>query len=297
MLSKSSSLGENFILIPDADWIELQISRSRGSSYFSRRDAPKAPQRLPLPSLINPLYDSAKTMVLYTLTAVGPTNTINKKLTPNLSRMNANANAELWDAIQTSLVPRPTDVWPCWSHNSLAQFREDGYTVMYPYEKRKEARWQLAELAKVFGQSVIYEFVTFSETSSKLEDGSGTIGFASASSSGTSGGGSIRGGEGFGATEERLVGKDGSTIIIPALPNRRSDMMIRRTINTSTSSMTALNVMQDAELPTVVMRRVKDLPVEDELTMREWEGPPLEKIVWKMTMLEENVWTKKRTSR
>ena len=35
MLIKSSSLRENFILISDADWIELQISRSKASAMKS----------------------------------------------------------------------------------------------------------------------------------------------------------------------------------------------------------------------------------------------------------------------
>jgi hypothetical protein len=81
----------------------------------------------------------------------------------------------------------------------------------------------------------------------------------------------------------RRVGKDGSAIVIAPLPKGRTDVMIRTTIPTDPeagrgSSQSRSN--KPAGKPVVVMRRVKDLPVEDELTSRDWEGPPLEDIVW-----------------
>ena len=70
------------------------------------------------------------------------------------------------------------------------------------------------------------------------------------------------------------VGKDGySSIVIPPISNGRSDVMIRRTLSIRER-------WEEGDEPVVVMRRVKDLPVEDELTMREFEGPALEEIVW-----------------
>lgn len=175
--------------------------------------------------------------------------------------MNGKANADLWDALQKRLTsPRPVDAWPCWNHNSLAKFREDGYVVMYPLGQRKEARRQLVKLAREFGQEVIYEFATLSET--PLDGAAGAQG------------GSLRGGLEARAGSVRRIGKDGSALVIPALPDGRSDVMIRRTISTSAST------KNGDEEPTVVMRRVNDLPVEDKLTMRGWEGPPLHQIVW-----------------
>jgi hypothetical protein len=258
-------------MIPDADWIELQIIRSKAASmqsnsgggflstFFQKSsstyDAPrKPPKRLPLPSTIDPVYNSTASMVLFSITPTSKAESDSKY-----------ANTILWQAIQRSLRPRPIDVWPCWSHNSLAQFREDGYTVMYPYSMRQEARMGLTKLAKNLDQSILYEYITWSESSSHADVG---------------GGDKIQVGGGGGSVEERagsvrLVGKDGSAIVIPALPNGRSDVMIRRTLSTHPSSSDA------GQEPAVVMRRVKDLPVEDELTMREWEGPPLEKITLK----------------
>jgi len=276
MLSKFSSLRENVILIPDTDWVELQISRSRAkqdsSGLFQKKKevAPKPPKRLPLPSKIDPQFESYG-MVLYSLTAANFDGRSpapqNKELTPNISRMNGKANADLWDALQKRLTsPRPVDAWPCWNHNSLAKFREDGYVVMYPLGQRNEARRQIVKLAREFGQEVIYEFVTLSETPS--DGAGGGVGGTGAQ------GGSLRGGPETRAGSVRRIGKDGSALVIPALPDGRSDVMIRRTISTSASTENG-----DGE-PTVVMRRVKDLPVEDELTMRGWEGPPLHQIVW-----------------
>ncbi|KAL3826667.1 hypothetical protein ACHAXA_001190 [Cyclostephanos tholiformis] len=279
MLSKYSSLRENFILIPDADWIELQIIRSKAamqptrpksdggflSSFFRKSSstyvAPrKPPKRLPLPSMIDPVHNSSESMVLFSFTRIPLT-----KSTDDVKH----ANAMLWRAIDRSLKPRPLDVWPCWSHNSLAQFREDGYTVMYPFSVRDEARMALTKLAKDLGRRVdsppvfrLYEYLTWSESSPNAN---------------------VQGEEGTSAKESagvlrlsgEFVGKDGSVIVIPALPNGRSDIMIHRTIPTASSTS---DVGQELA---VVMRRVKDLPVEDELTMREWEGPPIEEISMK----------------
>ena len=282
MLSSRSSLREDFILIPDADWIELQILRSKvasskfksdnnrggdgdgdGGGYFSSffrkqsnsaasydMTSRKPPKRLPLPPILDPVYNTTASIVLFTINC-GPLRQ-DKEM--------------VWRLLQSVLLPRPLDVWPSWSHNSLAQYREDGFTVMYPLRLRGEARIALTKLVnkKVVDQSYIYEYLTWSETTSQpnIGDSSG-----------------VRGGS-AGSVEERissvrLVGKDGSAIVIPKLPNGRSDIMIRRTISTTTDS-----VLSDPEdEPTVIMRRVMDLPVEDELTMKEWEGP-LEEIVW-----------------
>mmetsp|Transcript_2365 Transcript_2365/g.4166 ORF Transcript_2365/g.4166 Transcript_2365/m.4166 type:complete len:142 (+) Transcript_2365:312-737(+) len=135
---------------------------------------------------------------------------------------------------------------------------------MYPLGQRKEARRQLVKLAREFGQEVIYEFATLSGTPS------GTPSDVAAGAQG----GSLRGGLEARAGSVRRIGKDESALVIPALPDGRSDVMIRRTISTSAST------KNGDEEPTVVMRRVNDLPVEDELTMRGWEGPPLHQIVW-----------------
>ena len=274
MLSSRSSLREDFILIPDNDWIELQILRSkvasskfksdnsRGgddggflSSFFRKQSNSaasydmtprKPPKRLPLPPILDPVYNTTASIVLFTINC-GPLRQ-DKEM--------------VWRLLQSVLLPRPLDVWPSWSHNSLAQYREDGFTVMYPLRLRGEARIALTKLVnkKVVDQSYIYEYLTWSETTSQpnIGDGSG-----------------VRGGSAGSSSSVRLVGKDGSAIVIPKLPNGRSDIMIRRTISTSTDS-----VLSDPEdEPIVIMRRVMDLPVEDELTMKEWEGP-LEEIVW-----------------
>ena len=271
MLSKSSTLGENFILIPDVDWIELQITRNAVDEDAGLASSPGAPQRLPLPSILDPplayenvgnpamlsAFEGSSPVVLYSITASGNTRTSMGAATFSadaLSKFNVNSNTNLWHALLTSLVPRPMDVWPSWSHNSLAQVREDGFTLMYRTDDRMEARLSLTKLAREFGQRHIYEFETHKESS----DGDGP-------EPDEGGGGSIR-----------RVGNDGSVIIIPALPNDRSDVMIRRTISTAPKKPNK----PPEEEPTVVMRRVKEMPVEDELTMRTWEGPPLEEIKW-----------------
>ena len=61
ILGKSSSLREDMVLIPGADWVELQISwgranRKGASGLFGQdSDVPKPAQRLPLPSKLDPL--------------------------------------------------------------------------------------------------------------------------------------------------------------------------------------------------------------------------------------------------
>ncbi|KAL9180530.1 hypothetical protein ACHAXT_010983 [Thalassiosira profunda] len=249
MLSRSSSLRENFILIPDADWIELQMGRERAAlesggkgSFLRKKRAKKAkpPQRIPLPSLIDQPNDfalSASTgrVVVFTLTgANGMDLPKSAVMTVDSSKLNRNANANMWTAIQNRLTPRPNDVWACYQHNSLARHREDGFALMYPYDARAEARRALKRLAREFGQSVIHEFVTS---------------------------------ENHGGHE-----------LVPAkLSDGRSDVMIRRTISTSSAKGSSSSARNE---PVVVMRRVRDLPVEDELSLREWEGPPLEEVTW-----------------
>ncbi len=237
MLSKLSSIHENFILIPDTVWIELQISRRKVQS--SDNDSMKLPKRLPLPSVIDHDYSSPSSIVLFYVTAVNSTSLLlNNNINTNPSKRNIKLNTRLFESMQERLKPRPIDVWPCWAHNSLARFREDGLIVMYPAAKRREARITVKRLAKAFGQSTIYEFITTSDRTKS----------------------------------ERRVGSDGSEIIIPGLRNGRSDVMLRRSLSTDPSD-------KDGAGPAVVMRRVKNLAVEDELTMREWEGPPLDQVI------------------
>ena len=60
---------------------------------------------------------------------------------------------------------------------------------------------------------------------------------------------------------------------LPPLPRKQTDMMIRRTIRTS--------VKGPGKPPsdeTLVMRRVQDLPIEDDLTLRDYEGP--DDVIW-----------------
>lgn len=274
MLSSSSSLNENIILIPDNDWIELQISRnqarlqssSKGGFFFRSRanKVPEPPKRVALPSVIDPVQNSDEAMILYSITASN-SNDVPWSQIEDSSKLNTVANTNLWNAIQKRLKPKPLDAFPCWSHNSLSQFREDGFTLMYPESMRNEAKLALILLAEEFGQSSIYEYVSWTETPSDKDYG-------------TRG---IRGVERAGSI--RRVGKDGSAIVIAPLPKGRTDVMIRTTIPTDPeaglgSSQSRSN--KPAGEPVVVMRRVKDLPVEDELTSRDWEGPPLEDIVW-----------------
>jgi hypothetical protein len=290
MLSRRSSLRENLVLIPDADWIELHISRNQAStnsegrtSFFSRKRSsakdiiPKPPQRLPLPSLLDPIGDSTKYKVLFQLTASNGNNLPTGKGS-DVSKLNSNANFNLWNAIQNRLAPIPEDAWPSWSHNSLSQFREDSYTLMFPYSRRNEARKALVKLAGEFGQSSLYEFITWSETPTDSD-----YGFS---------GGGVRGDGAEGTMERagsvRRIGKDGSAIIIPSLPEGRSDVMIRSTIVVDEKS-----AETRGEYPSVVMRRVKDLPVEDELTMREFEGPSVDEISWSKQKLKNKTKTEK----
>ena len=275
MLSRRSSPRENFILIPDADWIELQISRNHASTnsdgrikFFSWKHSKsqgisKPPQRLPLPSVLDPVGDSTSSLVLFSLTASNGNNVPTKG--SDTSSLNTNANFNLWNAIQYRLIPEPVDAWPSWSHNSLAQYREDSFTLMYPYSKRREARSALVKLASEFGQSSFYEFTTWSEA-----PGSGDR-FSSSEQekAAMERAGSIR-----------RIGEDGSAIIIPPLPDGRSDIMIRNTIIVDEKSAES----RGGEYPSVVMRRVKDLPVEDELTMRDFEGPSVDEITWSKKM-------------
>lgn len=277
MLSRRSSPRENFILIPDADWIELQISRNHAAknsdgrtAFFkksSAKDAPKPPQRLPLPSVLDPIHDSTAALVLFSLTGVNGNNIPNKG--SDISNLNTNANLNLWNAIRYRLKPEPVDAWPSWSHNSVAQFREDGFTLMYPYSRRNVARNAMVKLAREFGQSSFYEFITWSETPTESD-----FGFSGGSD------------EEKGALERagsiRRIGEDGSAIIIPPLPGGRSDIMIRNTIIVDE---TAANT--GGEHPSVVMRRVKDLPVDDELTMREFEGPNVDEIIWSKKVISK----------
>ncbi|KAL7461838.1 hypothetical protein ACHAXS_002235 [Conticribra weissflogii] len=278
MLSHSSSLGENLILMPDSDWLDLQISRnqaiqasSRGFLSFFRKgavsdaDLPQPPKRLPLPPMLDPLYDSANSVVLYFITASNGKDIADQFDPANIlsvSELNTQANTKLWKDIQTRLNPKPSDAWPCWNQNSLAQFREDGFVLMYPMKRRVHAEKALKKLARDFGQSIFYEFITWTETPSESDFGTGSALTRVEDSIGRA---SER------ASSIRRVGKDGSAIIIPALPGGATDVMIRTTISVRGDQ---------ADVPAVVMRRVKDLPIEDELTMREFEGPPEDEVVW-----------------
>jgi hypothetical protein len=240
MLSKPSTLHENFLLIPDTVWVELQISRNKVQSRGKGNDAIKLPKRLPLPSVIDHEFSSPSSMVLFYVTAVNSTALLlSDNVNANPSKRNMRVNTRLFEAMQERLKPQPIGVWPCWAHNSLAHFCKDGLIAMYPSMKRKEARVTMKRLAKAFGQSTIYEFITTSDR----------------------------------AKSERRVGSDGSEIIIPGLRNGRSDVMVRRSLSTDAKD-------KDGAGPAVVMRRVKNLAVEDELTMRDWEGPSLEQVVW-----------------
>jgi hypothetical protein len=229
MLSGSSSVKENFILIPDSDWADLP---------------PKPLKRVALPPRLDPWNKPDSAMVLYTLSASNGNDLFT----------NTNANVNLWEAIRKQLKPKPLDAWPSWEHNSKLQFREDGFTMMYALRKREEAKSALIQLAEKFDQSMLYEFVAWNEGS------------------------------------DQDIGSVTPIAVDEQLQGGRTDIMIRRTISTS------LGVASDkrdlrgkaqsqkayaSKEPVLVMRRVTDLPVEDELTLREFEGPPLEEIVWK----------------
>jgi hypothetical protein len=76
---------------------------------------------------------------------------------------------------------------------------------------------------------------------------------------GTSAGGS--GGGTPGSKGQKSGGSNNNAVVIPSLPLWGSDVMIRRTISTNTaSSLPYLSVKKE---PTAVMKRVKDLPVEE----------------------------------
>ncbi|KAL7487279.1 hypothetical protein ACHAW6_012875 [Cyclotella cf. meneghiniana] len=228
MLSASSSLKENFILIPDADWIDLK---------------PKPPERLALPPRLDHRDKPDSAMILFSISASNGKDDLST---------NMDANINLWESIREQLHPKPIDVWPSWYHDAWSHFREDGFTLMYSIRKRDEAKRALIIMAEKFGQSSIYEFVAWNDfgydadsTSSKPEK------FA-----------------------ERLRGG-------------KTDVMIRTTISTQPDIVAVSNDRRGkaqkpviTEEPVLVMRRVKELPVEDELTLREFEGPPLEDILW-----------------
>jgi len=111
ILGKSSSLREDMVLIPGADWVELQISWGRANRKGASGLFGQAPQCLPLPSKLDPLsangLSSADGIVVYSLTAAN-FNSARVKSNDDLSRLNARANAALWDAIRNGLPP-PTD--------------------------------------------------------------------------------------------------------------------------------------------------------------------------------------------
>lgn len=137
---------------------------------------------------------------------------------------------------------------------------------MFRYNQRVHARKALKKLARDFGQSAFYEFVTWTDTPSQTDFGMG--------------GGGTRGSNAVDeaskrASSIRRIGKDGSAIIIPALPGGATDVMIRTTMSVNQEP------NDKSEVPALVMRRVRDLPVEDELTMRDFEGPPEDEIVWR----------------
>ena len=244
MLSKSSSLKENFILIPDADWMEYHRNQhgKASSNFFRKKSKQGSKSRMPLPSVLNTISggNTDDAMVLYTITASN-----GKKLpsssTSDIDKANSSANKNLWYAIQTRLLPQPSDAWASWSHNSMAKVRDDGFTLMYPMQRSGEVREALAKLANEFRQNMFYEFRPWSQL-----DNGGML----AEDDSKGGGGSILSG--------------------------MNDILIRRSILTK-----PLPTQAEDDEPTVVFRRVKDLQVEDELTMRKWHGPPIEDIVWK----------------
>ena len=211
MLSSSSSVRENVILVPDAAWLDLP---------------PKPPKRVALPPRLDPRGRASSTVVLFALSA--------SKNGSN-SAKNIHANTNLWNSIQNDLRPRPLDAWPSWYHNSGAHIREDGFTVMYSIRKRDEATSSLKQLAEEFGKPYFYEFVAWDES---FEE------------------------EGI-----EIMNTD-----IPPLPRKQTDVMVRRRIPTSSKATESSEVL--------VMRRVKDLPVENDLTLRDFEGPSTEDVVW-----------------
>ncbi|KAL3805564.1 hypothetical protein HJC23_005808 [Cyclotella cryptica] len=228
MLSASSSLKENFILIPDADWIDWK---------------PSPPERLALPLRLDHRDKPDAAMVLFSISA---SNSKDDLLT------NTDANIKLWEEIQDHLNPKPIDVWPSWYHDSSSHFREDGFTLMYSIRKRDDAKRALIIMAEKFGQSSLYEFVAWND---------------------------------FGYDAQRSAAKPRK--FAERLRGGKTDVMIRTTISTEPEITSGRNDRRGKaqkpvikEEPALVMRRVKELPVEDELTLREYEGPPLEDILW-----------------
>jgi hypothetical protein len=216
MLSSSSSVKENVILIPDTDWIEMP---------------PKPPKRIALPPRLGPRDRPESAMVLFSLSASSESN----------PSTNINGNTKLWESIRSELRPKPIDAWPSWYHNSSSHIREDGFTVMYSIRKRDEAKSSLTQLAEEFGQSSFYEFLAWDETNPDVD-----------------------------------IELDNADI--PRLPRKQTDIMIRKTIPTSASGR---GKSQDASASDVlVLRRVRDLPIEDDLTLRDFEGPPMDEIIW-----------------
>jgi hypothetical protein len=216
MLSSSSSVRENLILVPDSDWIDLP---------------PKPPKRVALPTRLDPRGRPDSAIVLFTLSA-------SKR--DGDTAMNTDANNNLWESIRSDLQPKPLDVWPSWYHNSVSHVREDGFTIMYPIRNRENAKNALKQLAEEVGKSQFYEFVTWDESS--IDDG------------------------------VVITNTD-----LPPLPRKQTDVMIRRTISTGTAGR---GKSQKNDVSVLVLRRVKDLPQEDDLTLRDFEGPALDDVVW-----------------
>jgi hypothetical protein len=216
MLSSSSSVRENIILVPDADWFDLP---------------PRPPKRVALPTRLDPRGRPDSAIVLFTLSASksdGDTTT------------NTNANNNLWESIRSDLQPKPLDAWPSWYHNSVSHVREDGFTIMYPIRKREDAKNALTQLTEEVGRSQFYEFVTFDESS---------------------------------IDEDVLI----TNVDLHPLPRKQTDVMIRRTISTGAAGR---GKSKENEESVLVLRRVQDLPQEDDLTLRDFQGPALDDVVW-----------------
>eukprot|EP00956_Cyclotella_meneghiniana_P005118 scaffold6373_cov46-Cyclotella_meneghiniana.AAC.1 len=213
MLSSSSSVRENFVLVPDTEWVNLP---------------PKPPTRVALPSRIDHGGHEESAMILLTISASKENNSPSS---------NTNANTQLWDSIRNDLRPKPLDAWPSWYHDSALHIRDDGFTLMYPSRRRDDAISSLMQLAEEFGQTAFYEFVAWDETSDDNMD-------------------------------IKVYNPN-----LPPLPRKQTDMMIRRTIRTSVKGPGKL---QSDEI--LVMRRVQDLPIEDDLTLRDYEGP--DDVIW-----------------
>ena len=204
---------------------------------------PKPPERLALPPRLDHQDKPDSAMILFTISASNDKDGLST---------NTDANIKLWESIQEQLHPKPIDVWPSWYHDSSSHFREDGFTLMYSIRKRDDAKRALIIMAQKFGQSSLYEFVAWND-----------FGYDANSSS---------------AKPEKFTER---------LRGGKTDVMIRTTISTEPEIAAAKNDRRGkaqkpvvTEEPVLVMRRVKELPVEDELTLREFEGPRLEDILW-----------------